>query len=137
MSADSRLEVQKAVLAALDGDTTLTALVGGRIFDRARADVAFPYISFGPSTMQDWDTDGGYGAEVILQVDAWSRAGGKVECLRIQARVHALLHDAALSLDTHRFVLARLDLPARAFTDPDGETTHGVQQFRFLTQEPA
>ena len=55
--SDSTLALQAAVVAALGADVGVQALVAGRIYDRARADVAFPYVSVGPSQAEPWDTD--------------------------------------------------------------------------------
>ena len=131
--SDSTLALQAAVVAALGADVGVQALVAGRIYDRARADVAFPYVSVGPSQAEPWDTDDTTGWEVFLQLDVWSRErGGAVECRQVMQAIHDALHRAELTVTGHDFVLGRLD-SARTLDDPDGVTTHGVMRFRFVT----
>ena len=52
----SAVELQKAVFEALAGDAALAALIGTRIFDHAPANVAFPYVTFGRTSIYDWST---------------------------------------------------------------------------------
>lgn len=138
MTADSRLEIQKAIIAALKGDGALSAVgspaLAGRVYDRPRAGVTFPYLSVSPGSMQPFDTQGMRGAEVEPVVHVWSRSGGRVEALAIARGVTAVLHEQPLTLDTQTQVLGRLELSPPPIDDPDGQTTHVVLRFRYLTQ---
>ena len=102
------IELQKAVFAALSGDAALTAALGAsRIHDHAPANVAFPYITFGRTTVYDWSTGTEEGGEHIFTIHVWSKAKGKAEALEIMGIVKAIMHDADLALDAHRLVNLR------------------------------
>jgi hypothetical protein len=50
-------ELQTAIHAALVGDAALVTLLGGvRVYDQTPASVPFPYITFGRTSVYDWDT---------------------------------------------------------------------------------
>ena len=87
----SAAELQKAIFEALGANAALTALVGARIFDHAPANVAFPYITFGRTSVYDWSTGTESGAEQLFTLHVWSKAKGKKEVLEIMelARAHA------------------------------------------------
>ena len=50
-------ELQKAVYDTLIDDAEVVALVGDRIYDGAPADLAFPYITFGPTDSSSDDVN--------------------------------------------------------------------------------
>lgn len=131
--ADSTLPVQAAIVAALKADAGVAALVGGRVYDRAPEDAAFPYLSIGPEIAQPFEAQALDGWEMSLQLDAWSRKPGRVECRQIMAASYAALHDAALSVAGEHLVMVVLELQL-TMDDPDGVTTHGVQKFRIITE---
>ena len=59
-------ELQKAVFDALAADAALAALVGARIYDHAPANVAFPYVTFGRTSVYDWSTGTESGTRAAL-----------------------------------------------------------------------
>lgn len=129
------VELQKAILDALGGVGALTALVGGRILDHAPANVVFPYITFGRTSLYDWSTGTEIGTEQLFTVHVWSKAKGKKETLDIMDLVKARLHDGALTPAGHRLVNLRLEF-AEARYDEDLAVYHGLLRFRAVT-EPA
>ena len=131
----SAVELQKAVFEALGGDAALAALVGTRIFDHAPANVAFPYITFGRTSIYDWSTGTESGSEQLFTLHIWSKAKGKKETLEIMELARARLDDAALELDDHHLVNMRLEF-AEARYDDDLSVYHGLLRFRAVT-EPA
>jgi hypothetical protein len=130
-------ELQKAVLDALVGDAALTALIGGpNVFDHTPAHVAFPYITFGRTSIYDWSTGTESGSEQLFTLHIWSKARGKKETLAIMEAAKALLDDAALSLDQHHLVNMRLEF-AEARYDDDLSVHHGLLRFRAVTEAAA
>ena len=127
------LALQKAVYAALTADAGVGALIGGRIYDGAPRNAAFPYATFGRTTHSDWSTGTEDGAEHRLILDVWSRAHGKSECHTIAQAIRAALHDAVLALDGHALVNLRFET-SDICRDPDGITVHGVLRFRAVTE---
>lgn len=127
------LALQKAVVAALLGDTGVAALVAERIHDAPPRNAEFPYVSFGQTSLADWSTGTESGAEHRLTLHVWSRERGKRQCYEIMGAIEAVLHDAPLALDGHALVNLRFEF-AEARRDPDGITYHGVMRFRAVTE---
>src|SRR5690606_31896521 len=100
--------VQKAVVAALTGDTALMALVSGA-YDYISQDAVFPYVSLGEGACRDRSTKTTTGTEVTFVLHVYSREGGHKETLLIMERLHAVLHEAALTLSGHALLSMRFD----------------------------
>ena len=78
MSASASWAIQRGIYQALANSTDLTTLLGGaRIYDDAPQAASYPFISLGQSEVRDWSTGTEDGAEHILTLHVWSRAGGK------------------------------------------------------------
>ncbi|MEP9388781.1 DUF3168 domain-containing protein [Mesorhizobium sp. KR9-304] len=131
----SAAELQKAIFEALGANGALTALVGARIHDHAPANVAFPYLTFGRTSIYDWSTGTESGSEQLFTLHVWSKGKGKKEVLEIMELARATLHDAALELEGHRLVNLRLEF-SEARYDEDLSVHHGLLRFRAVT-EPA
>jgi hypothetical protein len=128
-------ELQKAIFSSLSGDATLVALLGSaRIFDDAPANVAFPYITFGRTSIYDWSTGTESGTEQLFTLHIWSKAKSKKETLDIMEVVRERLNDASLPLDGHQLVNLRLEF-AEARHDDDLSVHHGMMRFRAVTEE--
>lgn len=127
-------ELQKAIFAALADDAALVALLGGaRIFDRAPSNVAFPYITFGRTSIYDWSTGTETGTEQLFTLHVWSKAKGKKETLDIMELARARLDDASLTLEGHHLVNLRLEF-AEARHDDNLSVHHGLLRFRAVTE---
>ncbi|TNB47027.1 DUF3168 domain-containing protein [Martelella lutilitoris] len=88
-----------AIHARLANDAALTALIGpDAIFDRLLSRPQLPAIVFGECETRDYSTATEAGSEHFLTLEIWSEAHGRKTLQAIEARVKALLHDAALSL---------------------------------------
>ena len=130
-------ELQKAVFEALEGDTALTALLGApKIFDHAPANVAFPYINFGRTSIYDWSTGTESGTEQLFTLHIWSKAKGKKETLEIMELARARLDDRALALVGHQLVNLRLEFAEERY-DEDLSLHHGLLRFRAVTEPSA
>lgn len=131
------LELQKAIHAALSGDAALSGRLGGaKIFDATPAGVAFPYLSFGRTSIYDWSTGTESGTEQLFTVHVWSKARGKTETLEIMENVRQLLDDASLGMAAHQLVNLRLEF-AEVRYDADLSLHHGMLRFRALTEPVA
>ena len=129
-------ELQKAIHAALAGDAAVLALLGEvRLYDHAPANVPFPYITFGRTSVYDWSTGTESGTEQLVSLHVWSKGKGRRETLEIMEAVSARLHEADLALDGHALVSLRLEFSDVAY-DKDLAVQHGLLRFRALT-EPA
>jgi hypothetical protein len=129
----SAAELQKAIFEALSANAALAALVGERILDHAPANVSFPYITFGRSTVYDWSTGTEAGSEQLFTLHVWSKAKGKREVLAMIELARATLHDQPLELETHRLVNIRVEFSEARF-DEDQSVHHGVLRLRAVTE---
>jgi hypothetical protein len=132
MSSDA--ELQKAIFGALGANGALAGLVGTRIFDHAPANVAFPYITFGRTSVYDWSTGTESGTEHLFTLHVWSKGKGKKEVLEIMQLARETLHDAALELEGHKLVNLRLAF-CEARYDDRNEAHHGLLRFRAVVEE--
>lgn len=127
-------ELQKAVFAALRGNAALVTLLGGpKIYDQAPANVDFPYLTFGRTSVYDWSTDTESGTEQLFSVHVWSKSQGKREALEIMEAVRGLLDDATLNLGTQHLVSMRLEFSEARFDDRLS-VQHGLLRFRAVTE---
>jgi hypothetical protein len=127
-------ELQRAIFAALSGSAGLVAVLGGqRVFDHAPANIAFPYIIFGRTSIYDWSTGTESGAEQLFTLHVWSKAKGKKEAIEIMDETRAALHDRSLPLDGHALVNLRLEFSEVRFDD-DQSVYHGLLRFRAVTE---
>ncbi|MEW9806807.1 DUF3168 domain-containing protein [Mesorhizobium marinum] len=127
-------ELQKAIFAALGASPALAPLVGARIFDHAPANVAFPYITFGRTSVYDWSTGSESGTEQLFTLHVWSKGKGKKEALEIMDLARAVLHEAALVLDGYHLVNLRLEFSEARYDDRN-EAHHGLLRFRAVTEQ--
>ena len=136
MTADSQEAMQAALLAALRGDSALTALLANGadgVLDHVAAGSPYPYVVIGESRAAGFDSKTEDGMEQLLTIHSWSQYQGMLEAKRIMAAVLAALDPAGLSPSGHTLVLFRFEF-SEVLLDPDGITRHGVQRFRALTQ---
>lgn len=128
-------DLQKAIFEALGANAALAARVAERIMDHAPANVAFPYVTFGRTSVYDWSTDTESGTEQLMTLHVWSKGKGKKEALEIMDLARETLHDAALDLEEHSLVNLRLEFSEVRY-DERNEAHHGVLRFRAVV-EPA
>ena len=128
-------DLQKAVFAALSGDAAIVVALGGpKVIDHAPANVAFPYITFGRTSIYDWSTGTEVGSEQLFTLHVWSKAKGKQEAQNIMELARARLHDQPLALDSHALVNCRLEF-AEVRYDDDLAVYHGLLRFRAVVEE--
>jgi len=128
-------DLQKALFEALNGDAALAAMLGGaKIFDHAPANVAFPYVTFGRTSVYDWSTSTESGTEQLFTLHVWSKARGKREALAIMEIVRARLDGGPLVLDRNLLVNMTLEFVEVRY-DEDLSVYHGLLRFRAVTEE--
>lgn len=131
MPVDGSWELQKAIYAALTGDSTLMGMVTG-VFDHVPAEQAHPYVVIGEDTAREWGAKGLDGQEHTLALHVWSRERGRKEIKEVMGEVYRILHDANLTLTGHILVNLRFEM-AKSLLDEDGITYHGTTRFRAVT----
>ncbi len=134
MPQDSLWPVQAAIYGALAGDASLTALVAAgadSVFDHVPQGSAFPYIVLGGSAAQPLETQDGGGFDTTIDIHTYSRALGMKEAKAVMAAISACLHDRNFAVTGQRLVFCRL---ASQTLRQEGETRHGIQIFRIVTE---
>lgn len=126
-------DLQVATVGALKGFVPLTDVIDKRVYDSVPANVAFPYVSFGPVQIlpDGWDCQNS--SEIFLQIDAWSRKPGFTEVKKVAGLVRSALHDKDLPLTDSALVSIEFD-NMRVFRDPDGLTSHAAITFRAVVE---
>lgn len=130
--------LQKAIYAALVGNSAITGLIGNRVYDRVTSDAAFPYVRIGVDQIVAEDQDCVEECvEVFTQIDVFSRAQGKIEAKNIAgAIVRALNAETVTIRDSYQLQDFRHN-DTRVLDDPDGLSTHAVLSFRALVESAA
>lgn len=128
-------ELQGQIVTLLKASSDLSAIIGGRVYDRVPEGVQFPYVSFGPSDEVSDDAECIDGFVVTMQLDAWSRAVGFPECRRITDAVRKALTVEAIQLADNALVTFN-HVTTRIFRDPDGLTSHGAITFEAFVEQP-
>jgi hypothetical protein len=134
MAAAASWAIQRGIYQALADSSDLTSLLGGtRIYDDPPESASYPFVSLGQSLVRDWSTGSEDGAEHMLTLHVWSRAGGKKQVHEIVEAIKGVLHDQPLTLLDHHLVNLRHDF-SEARQDPDGDTYHGIVRYRAVTE---
>lgn len=133
--SDPALALQAALVKVLKASGGVGT--ADRVYDSVPERPVFPYVTVGDDQVIGDDDDCGEASEVIVRIHAWSRKQGYPETKAIAAAIRTRLRTAALTLNG--FVVDLVEFQqARFLKDSDGETRHGVLEFRFLithTQE--
>lgn len=113
-----------------------------KAYDEVPANAPTQYFSMGPLQVipdeDDYDAADDLprsrGSETFLQVDAWSRDLSHGETAAMCAQARDALR-GALVVSGHTVIVHELQ-DTLLLKDLDGQTSHGIMKFRFLT-EPA
>ena len=134
MSASASWAIQRGIYQALANSSNLTSLLGGaRIYDDPPQAANLPFVSLGQTELRDWSKGTEDGAEHLLTLHVWSRAGGKKQVHEIIESIRGVLHDKPLTLADHHLVNLRHEF-SEARPDPDGDTFHGIVRYRAVTE---
>ncbi|EKF40636.1 DUF3168 domain-containing protein [Nitratireductor indicus] len=130
------LELQKAILSALSDHAPLVQALGGAKFhDLTPMRTAYPYVTFGPSSIHDWSTDTEQGSEHFFTLNIWSGAKGKAEALVLIEAVRKALVEMEPAMNGFNLVNLRQESAEIRFDDDLG-AHHGLMRFRAVI-EPA
>jgi hypothetical protein len=124
--------LQKLIFETLSADLLLSYVVGTRIYDRPVPNAAFPFITFGPTSIVPVQDDCLLSRTETFQLDIWSTdQSGKVEAKQICDLVIAALNGVEAELEEGYATDLRVVL-AQVMDDPDGKTVHGVVQIEAM-----
>ena len=129
--------IQTALYSRL---TSWPALATVPIYDHVPQDATpesnepFPFITIGEDSHENWDTDTETGLESLLRVHVWSRHEGRLEARQIQDDIRAALNRHKLAVPGCNTVILDME-SAEVQRIDDGQTYHGIQEFRLLLEE--
>jgi len=126
------LLIQGAFVARLKADAAVGALLGDRVYDRVPSGVVFPYLTIRIPQVIDEENSCSLNERVVIEIHAWSRSPGFVECRRMIGAAKAAVRSSALTVTGHNLSLQTVE-QTRYLDDPDGLTAHGVVTFDFET----
>jgi hypothetical protein len=126
----------QAIYTALTANAELMAVIEG-VYDHVPqavdgADpVAFPYVHIGQMAIQESDDDTAVGFDAIFTLHVWSREQGREQTHFIQGLIYAILHRESIAMPGYLVDTVDQEF-SDSMTDTDGETRHGVQNFRII-----
>lgn len=131
---DSYKPLLAAAIAALKADSTLTAIVGNRIYNDVPDNPTFPFVVV---TIDSgvYDTKTSAGMEHTMTCAMFSRKTSSEQIGDIRAAIYNLFHrqeSALTSASVDNIIFNGL---APTFKEPDGQTWQGVIQFRVVIGE--
>ncbi len=132
--AETLLDFQKALYDTLSGDSNLNAAVSG-VFNHVPQGTEFPYIVLDIQSSKDWSTVSTIGYEVECNVAVYSRHRGSKEVLEIGAMVHAILHNADMTIENGHILVDLRYKEGNLKTGQDGLTHQGNNLFLAFIQE--
>lgn len=132
--ADPRFEIQKAIVAVLEGDAGVGALCADRIYDDVPAETVFPYLVIDDMQVSPENTMLTRGFSISVNIYAWSRYRGRKEVRALADAVFTALDRVALSLGGGFTHIDTQLLAENTFRDGDGLTYANVQTFRIRAE---
>jgi hypothetical protein len=132
--ADPSLELQKAIVARLNADPAVTAIVNGRVYDGVPANATRPYVSFGPFQLLPEHGDCLNGGEVFVTLDAWATGPSTVQVKQLGTAIAKALDLAPIVLDGPQRLVEMTIEQTQYLRDPDGITAHGVITVHAFTE---
>lgn len=108
MSAFAAHRLQEAVYAALLADADLSARITA-LYDSPPEGAVAPYIAFGDTSIESYDTKSTPGNRIRFDVVIWSQTAGQMEAKEIMALVDAVLHKSLPPVAGFQLVSIRLE----------------------------
>jgi hypothetical protein len=123
-------DLQKAIYEKLIANSGLMAQVSG-IYDNVPQETSYPFISFGRNYSKKYDVLGKNGLEQKLDIEIWSREGGKKQSAYIMESVYSLLHNAEIVIAGHNLISMEV-ISTSINLESDGCTYHGIISLRVI-----
>ncbi len=109
MSINAQWALQKSLLAMLNTDPDLGALLGTpvRVYDDIPEQPQFPFVTFDRAIARPVNAQHDGSLEHQMTLKVWSHYGGRREALEGLHALRNIIDDAALTLDEHYLVSIR------------------------------
>lgn len=131
--SDPSLPMQAAIVTRLKAFSSLSAIVGQKIYDAVPTNAVKPYINLDQPQVLPDKASCLDGSEISYPIHGWSKGPASVEIKQMGAAVVAALDEHELVVSGHRVVVFELE-QLQYLDDPDGITKHFVAIFRALTE---
>jgi hypothetical protein len=122
--------LQKAIYDKLRSDAVLMTQITG-VYDNVPQETSYPFISFGKNYSKKFDILGKNGFEQKLDIEIWSREGGKKQSASIIESVYSLLHNVNISIVGITVISIEV-ISYSISLQNDGYTYHGVINLRAI-----
>ncbi len=129
------LELQRALVADLKAQSSISALVGGRVYDNVPERPTFPYVSFGPEDHTNQDAECIRAQSLFIQLDVWSREPSSAECRNILDALKRRIEANQYSVSSNAVVGEAQIERQRIMRDSDGRTWHGILSVVFEIEQ--
>ncbi len=122
--------LQKAIYDKLRSDAVLMTQITG-VYDNVPQETSYPFISFGKNYSKKFDILGKNGFEQKLDIEIWSREGGKKQSASIIESVYSLLNNVNISIVGITVISIEV-ISYSISLQNDGYTYHGVINLRAI-----
>jgi hypothetical protein len=134
---DPQSALSAAIVAALNANAALTALIGpDGIHDRLMTRAAMPYVVIRDITASEWGADNDGGLEHQISLDAWSSLAGHREAQAIAALIRGSLDNARLTLTGGVTLVSLLHVKTRTRRETKTDAHVAEMVFRAVTAGP-
>lgn len=129
--------LQTAIYAALTGDATFNAAVGGRVYDKPpQVDDAgaapHPYAVIGFFDIEQWATDDWSGEDLSFDVFVYSRYGGNKEASDLLDQIRTIFDRDSLTVSGRTVATVDFESSTGVTLMADGQTRVGEMTFTAL-----
>ena len=132
--SDPQSALAAAIVAALDANAALTAIIGANaIHDRLLTKAAMPYVVLREITSTEWGADNDGGMEHQIALDAWSSTPGHREAQAIANLVRQSLDNARLTLTGGVTLVSLLHVKTRTRREAKSDAHVAEMVFRAVT----
>lgn len=128
--SDGSLELQNALIAALDGNLSDLDSAAVLVYDRVPQDQPPPFVVVGASTAVPDDAKTFNGVDHLPEMHAYSSHRGRKEVKHILGQIYDVLHTQKITVVGFESVCLRYQF-SDTFEEPDG--TRGVIRFGIAT----
>ncbi|EBA18397.1 hypothetical protein RSK20926_11779 [Roseobacter sp. SK209-2-6] len=130
------IEIQKAILQALQESVELSNFTDGEIAENAPSAFSRPYVTLGPSSFVEANSDGIKSRSETLQIDCWPTNGSSsAEAKRMVDLAYDVLNNPNLVLPSpYAFCFCQVEL-SRTVELPAGQGVKGVLQITVTAED--
>jgi len=123
-------DLQKTIYEKLFANIELMAQISG-VYDNVPQETAYPFISFGKNNSKKYDVLGKNGLEQKLDIEVWSREGGKKQSAYIMESIYSLLHNGNITIAGHTVISMEI-ISSSINLESDGRTYRGIINLRVI-----